>query len=122
MTGVSEAVLREFEPTKQASIADAAHLELNRSRTMGKRRLKHDFSPPWSKTPLEDHPEVASEALKSIGCIHHHQIQWLGVRSALIGKQGQPADISSTACDSRRVKGILIRQHWRSGLASVGST
>lgn len=122
ITVVTKAVLREFESANQTSIADAAHLKLNWSRTMGKRGLKHDFFAPWGKTPLEDHPEVASEALKAIGCIHHHQIQWLGVRSALIGKQGQPAYMPSIACDRRRVKGILPLQDWRSGLASVSST
>jgi hypothetical protein len=122
ITVVTKIVLRECESAKQSSIADASHLELDWSRTMGKRGLKHDFFAPWGKTPLEDHPEVASEAMKVIGRIHHHQIQWLGVRSTLIGKQGQPADISSIACNSRRVKGILIFQHWRSGLASVSST
>jgi hypothetical protein len=116
------AVLREMESAKQTAIADAAHLKRNRSRTMGKRGLKHDFFAPWRKTPLEDHPEVASEALNVIGCIHHHQIQWLGVRSALIGKQRQPACIPSIASDRRCIKGILILQHWRSRLASVRST
>ena len=125
MRGIAVAtkgVLRECESAQQSSIADAAHLELDWSRTMGKRGLKHDFFAPWGKTPLEDHPEVASEALKVVGCIHHHQIERLGVRSALIGKQGQPAYISSIACDSWRVKGILIFQYWRRGLAAVSST
>jgi len=88
---------------------------------MGKRGLKHDFFAPRGKTPLEDHPEVASEALKVIGGIHHHQIQWLGVRSAMIGKQGQPACMPSIACDRRCLEGILILQHRRSGLAAVSS-
>lgn len=122
ITVVTKVVLRKCESAKPASIADAAHLELDWSRTMGKRGLKHDFFAPWGKTPLEDHPEAASEALKVIGCIHHHQIEWLGVRSALIGKQGQPAYMPSIACDRRRLEGILILQHWRRGLASVSAT
>jgi len=122
ITVATKGVLRECESAKQSSIADAAHLKLGRSRTMGKRGLKHDFFAPWGKTPLEDHPEVASEALKVIGCIHHHQIEWLGVRSALIGKQGQPACMPPIACDRRCFEGILILQRWRSGLASVSST
>ncbi|MBW8897229.1 MAG: hypothetical protein JF619_03750 [Massilia sp.] len=89
---------------------------------MGKRGLKHDFFAPWGKTPLEDHSEVASEALKVIGGIHHHQIQWLRVRSAVIGEQGQPAYMPSIACDRWCLEGILILQHGRSGLATVSST
>jgi hypothetical protein len=88
---------------------------------MGKRGLKHDFFAPRGKTPLEDHPEVASETLKVIGGIHHHQIEWLGVRSAVIGEQGQPACMPSIACDRWCLEGILILQHGRSGLATVSS-
>lgn len=121
ITVATKGVLGECESAKQVSIADAAHLELDWSRTMGKGGLKHDFFASWGETPFEDHPEIATEALKVIGGIHHYQIQWLGVRSAVIGKQGQPTDISSIACDSRRVKGILILQQWRSGLAAVSS-
>lgn len=72
ITVVTKTVLRKFESAKQSSIADATHLELNWSDAMGKRGLKHDFFAPWGKTPLEDHPEVASETLKAIRCIHHH--------------------------------------------------
>jgi len=122
ITIVTKGVLGECESAQLSSIADAAHLELDWSRTMGKRGLKHDFLAPWGKTPLEDHPEIASEAVQVIGDIHHHQIQWLGVRSAVIGKQGQPAYMPSIACDRRCLEGILILQHGRSSLAAVSST
>jgi len=122
ITVATKGVLRECESAKQASIADAPHLKLNWGKTMGKRGLKHDFFASRGKAPLEDHPEVATEALKVIGGIHYHQIQWLRVRSSLIRKQGQPAYISAIACNSRRAKGILVLQHWRSSLAAVSST
>jgi hypothetical protein len=118
---MKRAVLRELESAKQLSIADAAHLELNGSGAVGEGGLEHDLCAPWAKAPAKDHSEIASEALKAIGCIHHHQIQWLGVRSALIGKQSQPAHIPSIACDSRLRKGILTLQLGRGGLASVRS-
>lgn len=113
--------LRDLELAKQLSVADATHLELNGSGTVGECGLEHDLRTPWAKAPVEDHAEIAPEALKPIGPIHHHQIQWLGVRSPLIGKQGQPTYIPSIACDGRILKGILPLQLGRRGLASVSS-
>jgi hypothetical protein len=118
---MKRSILREFESAKQLSVTDAAHLELNGSDAVGEAGLENDLCSPWAKTPAEDHSEIASEALKAIGCIHHYQVQRLGVRCALIGKQGQPAHISSIACDSWLLKGILSRQRRRGGLAPVSS-
>jgi hypothetical protein len=114
-------ILRELESAKQPSVTDAAHLELDGSKAVGEAGLENDLCSPWAKTPAEDHSEIASEGLKVIGCIHHYQVQRLGVRSALIGKQGQPARISSIACDSWLSKGILFLQLGRGRLASISS-
>jgi hypothetical protein len=85
---LKRSILRELEPVKQPSVTDAAHLELNGSNAVGEAGLENDRCSPWAKTPAEDHSEIASKGLKAIGCIHHYQVQRLGVRSALIGKQG----------------------------------
>jgi hypothetical protein len=85
---LKRSIFRELESVKQPSVTDAAHLELNGSSAVGEAGLENDLCSIWTKTPAEDHSEIASKGLKAIGCIHHYQVQRLGVRSALIGKQG----------------------------------